>query len=140
VSNKYYKVCQSNVGRRVMVRTAKGKHQGIISRVTRSHLFIRPIGKEIAAEELDGAVKLAEATGNKAKGTQVFFGGGLFGFPFSTILGLGLTGLGGPFTPFTPFSPFTPFRPFTPFSPFARPTPFGPPTPFRPFPYRRRFF
>ncbi|WP_174733465.1 hypothetical protein [Mesobacillus harenae] len=44
-ANQYYNMCKSGIGRSVRIRTRDGRtHIGIIDRVTRGKVYLRPIG------------------------------------------------------------------------------------------------
>lgn len=46
--NHYYNLCKKGVGRAVTIRTVDGRvHHGVISHVTPTHVYLRPLGRNL---------------------------------------------------------------------------------------------
>lgn len=87
--SRYYHICSRNIGRAVEVRTVDGRiHRGVISRVTPTHLYYRPLGAGISGEA-NSNVKAEQAldVGDKSDAQEVQWWG--FGWGFGAGVALG---------------------------------------------------
>lgn len=91
MSHRYYHVCCSNIGRAVEIRMKDGRIcRGIISHVTNTQVFLRPLGRSISGNGQQKKGENAVQTGKssiKEHGNEIIFGFGFGGFGTGLALG-----------------------------------------------------
>lgn len=94
MSNRYYRMCRSNIGQNVRVQTREGRmYTGVISRVTQESVYLSTSGMGIEGKEdtsFVNKVKTAEGISSRVKGKEIYF----FPYivPLAAIAGLTIIG------------------------------------------------
>lgn len=75
--SQYYYICQRHIGRPVRVHTRDGRvYEGMIARVTPTHVLLRPMGRRISGEKgagLSYEAQTAEMRGDVPEREEVLF-------------------------------------------------------------------
>lgn len=74
---RYFYICQRHMGKPVRIHTHDGRvFEGVIARVTPTHVMLRPMGRGIAGEgakSLSSLTQTAEWRGECPQGEEVIF-------------------------------------------------------------------